>query len=70
MGRGCFEEGEAAVAAEGDEVELACLLSSFEAYGHGLDLAGVRENGSSSARMPTHVVIGPRHEWGTRCDWD
>jgi hypothetical protein len=31
-------------------------------------LAGVDENGSSFARMPTHVAIGLRHEWGTRLD--
>jgi hypothetical protein len=24
------------VTAEGDEVEIACLLSSFEAWGHGM----------------------------------
>jgi hypothetical protein len=34
-----LEEGKTAVTAEGDEVELACLLSSFEAYGHGLDFS-------------------------------
>jgi hypothetical protein len=34
-------------------VELAGLLSSFEALGHGGILAGVGESGSSCARM-TH----------------
>lgn len=31
-----FEERETPVTTEGDEVELACILSSFEAYRHGL----------------------------------
>lgn len=34
-----FEVGETAVTAEGDEVKLACLLSSFQANGHGGILA-------------------------------
>jgi hypothetical protein len=27
------------VTAEGDEVELACILSPLEAYGHGVDFS-------------------------------
>ena len=39
LGFGGFEEGETAVTAEGDEVELACVVSPLEAYGHGLDFS-------------------------------
>jgi hypothetical protein len=37
------------VTTEGDEVKLACVLSSFEAYGHGLDFIGfeLRSNAHS-----------------------
>jgi hypothetical protein len=35
-GAGGGQVGISVVAAEGDEVEIACLLSSFEAWGHGV----------------------------------
>jgi hypothetical protein len=54
------------VTAEGDEVELAGIVSPLEAYGHSVDFSRCGENGSSFARMPTHVAMRLRHEWGTR----
>lgn len=39
---GVFEAEETAVAAEGDEVELACVLSTFEAVWHEESLSGSR----------------------------
>jgi hypothetical protein len=53
FGRSVIEVGEATVAAKGDEVELARLLTALETVGHGGILAGVGESGSSFARM-TH----------------
>jgi hypothetical protein len=35
-GAGRGQLGVSVAAAEGDEVEIACLLSSFEAWGYGL----------------------------------
>src|ERR1700722_10066915 len=61
---GCFEVWKTTVATEGDEVKLACVVTSFEAFGHeGFYRLG-EEDGSRLARMPTHAVR--LHEWGTR----
>jgi hypothetical protein len=61
-----FEEGETAVTAEGDEVELACILSPLEAYGHGLDFSRW-EGGRFELRSNAHSCRDKTgHEWGTR----
>lgn len=52
-----LEKGKTSITTEGDEVELACALSPFEADGHGLDfIGGGWKMRLSFARMPTHAM--------------
>jgi hypothetical protein len=48
------EVGEAAVTAKGDEVEIAFVLETLEALGHGVIVREIGGGGRAFARLPTH----------------